>query len=91
MNSIIQESKECWLCHTTLNLQYHHIFRNPHRNASERYGLTVWLCAEHHTGDNGVHGYNKTLDRELKKTAQRKFEETHTREEFIRNFGRSYL
>ena len=91
MKSIISKKRECWYCHTTQNLQLHHCFRTPYRNASDRYGLTVWLCAEHHTGDNGVHGYNKTLDRELRKAAQEAFERTHTREEFIRNFGRSYL
>lgn len=89
--SIIQEEKECWLCHTTYDLQEHHIFRNPFRNKSEKYGLKVWLCAEHHTGDNGVHGKNKELDITLKKLAQHKFEETYSREKWLQEFMRSYL
>lgn len=91
MNSVLQSTKECWYCHTTYNLQEHHCFRNPFRRKSEKYGLKVWLCAEHHTGDNGVHGYNKQLDLQLKRLAQSKFEETHTREEWLKEFMRSYL
>ena len=40
--------------------------------------------------NEGVHA-NKALDIELKRMAQRKFEEKHTREEFMREFGRNYL
>lgn len=91
MNSILQEEKECIFCGTTLNLQLHHVFRTPYRNKSEKYGLTVWLCAEHHTGDNGVHGYNTWLDHQLKVMAQQEFESYHSRDLFIKEFGRSYL
>jgi len=38
----------------------------------------------------GVH-FDKVLDLEIKKRTQRKFEESHTREEFIQIFGRSWL
>ena len=33
----------------------------------------------------------KILDEKLKKEAQKKFEENHTREEFIKLIGKSYL
>lgn len=52
--------------------------------------MKVWLCARHHTSDYGVH-FNKELDLKLKRMGQKKFEEKHTREEFIRLFGRNYL
>ena len=65
-----------------------HILR--YRKQSEKYGLKVWLCMRHHTGDRGVH-FDKGLDRKLKEMAQTKFEEAHTREEFIKIFGRNYL
>ena len=91
MKSVLQTEKECFVCHTTYNLEEHHCFRAPYRNASERNGLKVWLCQPHHTGNRGVHNGNVILDKWLKQTAQKKYEETHTREEFIREFGRSYL
>lgn len=67
------------------------------RQRSEKYGLTVWLCKEHHTGN--IHGnrfavhFNKNFDLSLKKYAQRKAMQYYgwTVEEFIRNIGRSYL
>ena len=91
MRSVIQENKECFVCGKPYDLELHHIYRAPYRNRCTRYGLTVWLCHEHHTGNKGVHNGNKAVDRYLKELAQRKFEEAFTREKFIETFGRSYL
>lgn len=92
MKSIIQTTKECYVCKTTFNLQDHHIiYGTSNRKQSEKYGLKVWLCQEHHTGSTGVH-FNKSLDNHLKKLAQEHFEaEYGTREYFRSVFGRSYL
>lgn len=91
MNSIIQDEKVCYVCGTTYGLHEHHIFGASNRKWSEKYGLKAWLCAPHHNmSDQGVH-FQPELDRELKQIAQRKFEETHTREDFLRIFGRNYL
>ena len=99
MKSIIQKEKECFICRvnydveTTTGLQEHHIFEGTgRRKQSEKYGLKVYLCHRHHVSDPkyAVH-YQKQLDLELKQLAQRKFEETHTREEFIEHFIQSYL
>lgn len=92
MKSIIQTEKECYVCKTTFNLQDHHIcYGTANRKQSEKYGLKVWLCQEHHTGSTGVH-FNKPLDLHLKKLAQEHFEaEFGTREYFRSVFGRSYL
>ena len=58
---------------------------------SEQYGMKVWLCQEHHTGNTGVH-FNKELDLKLKRMGQEYFENHYgSREVFIRTFGRSYL
>jgi len=58
---------------------------------SEHFGLWVWLCPYHHNmSTQGVHS-DKSLDLKLKRWGQRKFEETHTRAEWHRYFGRSYL
>lgn len=98
MKSVIQEEKECFLCRyfynfeNTNNLQDHHIFfGTANRVISEKFGLKVWLCIFHHTEGIGAVHKNIDYDLILKKIAQRKFEENHTREEFIRTFGKSFI
>lgn len=93
MKSIMQKEKMCWVCGTTIALHEHHcIYGTANRKKSEQYGLKVWLCPPHHNmSDEGVH-FNKEFDTALKQEAQRYFEETHgTRDDFRREFGRSYL
>ncbi len=88
--SIIQTEKECYVCETTMGLHDHHIFAGKNRRNSEEYGMKVWLCGKHHNLSNeGVH-FNKNLDDEIKKMAQRVFEDTYEIE-FIKVFGRNYL
>ena len=91
MKSIIQNSKECFICHTTYNLEDHHIFGGPNRKRSELYGLKVWLCCQHHTGQFGVHN-DPGLMKALRKVGQKKFEECWgDRDDFRRIFRRNYL
>lgn len=92
MQSIVQKEHECLVCRSTYNLHVHHcFFGSANRKLSEKYGLTVFLCPRHHNMSNaGVH-FDKTLDLKIKQLAQRKFEETHTREEFMAIFGKNYL
>ena len=89
--SIIQDEKECYVCHTTQNLNVHHIFfGTANRRISDRVGFWCYLCVEHHTGNTGVH-FNKKLNLELRQITQRKYEEMHSREDFMRLTGRNYL
>jgi len=89
--SIIQSRKECLFCGALSRLEKHHcIHGTANRKLAEKYGLTVWLCAEHHRGRNGVH-MNMDLDRELKKLAQHYFELRYTHEEWMMIFGKNYL
>lgn len=90
--SIVQDSKECWVCGTTLSLQRHHVFYgNANRRLSEKYGCWVWLCGRHHTGNVGVH-FSPDMDSKLKKYTQECFEnQCGTREDFRAIFGKSYL
>ena len=92
MKSIIQTEKQCFVCGTTFNLHDHHIiYGTANRKQSEKYGLKVWLCCEHHVGNTGVHN-NRDLDMHLKKLAQEHFEARYgARNEFRRVFGKSYL
>ena len=93
MKSILQNKKECFICSKQTNIHDHHIyFGSAKRRISERHGFKVWLCQEHHQGTFGVHGINgHELDLFLKKTCQLKYEESHTRDEFIKIMGRNYL
>lgn len=89
--SIISNERECYVCHTPMNLHKHHIFFGPNRQNSEKYGCWVYLCAWHHNMSNeGVH-FNRLLDVELKREAQKRFEELHSHEEFMRIFGKNWI
>lgn len=93
MRSILQDRKESYISGSTYNLEEHHIFfGTANRKVSEKNGLKVWLTVEEHKGTYGVHGkYGRDLDIKLKQDAQRKYEKTHTREEFIKLIGKNYL
>lgn len=94
MKSIMQKEKRCCICGTTNNLHEHHVIHgNANRKLSEKYGLKVWVCLEHHTGDNGVHT-NAYLDDELKKQAEIKwllYDYDRSINDFIKIFGKNYL
>lgn len=91
--SILQNKKECYVTHSTQGLHLHHIYGgHGRRTRSDDHGFVVWLRADWHKDANyAVHNNNKALDLHLKQECQRKFEETHTREEFIAIVGRNYL
>ena len=90
MKSTIQTNKECYFCHTTQGLHSHHIYGGKNRKTSDKNGFTVYLCFNHHTGDEGVHNSEAQLA-VFKTLCQEKFERTHSREDFIKIIGRSYL
>lgn len=91
MKSILQNQKECFVCKTTSNIHDHHIYFGKNHSQSEKHGLKCFLCLEHHVGTYGVHGkHGHELDMKLKKVCQKKFEETHSHEEFMKIIGRSY-
>lgn len=91
MQSLISKEKKCYVCGTTFNIHKHHIWKGYNRKKSEDIGAWVYLCYKHHNGSNeGVH-FNPKLDQELKQLAQRKYEEKHTRDEFMSIIKRNYL
>lgn len=90
MKSILQDKKECYVTGRTDGLHKHHIFGGPNRKISEREGFVIWLRPEWHTGDNGIH-HNKEFALKVRRECQAKYEETHSREDFIKLIGRSYL
>lgn len=92
MKSIIQTEKECYICGCRRNLESHHIFfGSQNRKWSEKYGLKVWLCPyDHRDNKDGVHGLAMEKKEYLWRIGQETFEKTHSHEEFVRIFGRSF-
>lgn len=91
MKSILQTEKKCYVTGATNSLHLHHIYPGKNRKISDQNGFTVWLRSDwHNMSGYGVH-FNKELDLHLKQECQRKYEETHTREEFMALIGKNYL
>lgn len=88
--SIIQKTKECFVCKTTQNLERHHVLTGCRRQIAEELGLTVWLCHEHHTGIQGVH-FNKDFMLELKQLAQTIAMEEYGDKVWYERVGKNYL
>lgn len=98
--SILQEKNGiCFLCallegdtRQQYGLHKHHVFfGTANRKLSEEDGLYIYLCMRHHeTGPDAVH-VNKGTRVMLQIYAQEAYEKTHTREEFIKRYGRSYI
>lgn len=94
---------ECYLCRILYghsnqrSLHTHHIFEggtSGRRSTSDKYGLTVKLCPMHHNASNeSVHSKpNQGNDLLLKQIGQKWYEENiGTREDFIKDFIKSYL
>lgn len=88
---------ECFLCRMEgiRRQQYteeHHVFYGGGlRQVSEEHGFKVYLCRDHHKdGPKAVHNCRETRER-LCRILQKKYEETHTREEFRALGIKNYL
>lgn len=102
MKSIMGSRKgECYLCRLLLNdgiptnydvyTEEHHAIMGANRRLSEKYGLKVYLCPEHHrTGKDAVHT-NYEICRFLQMKAQIMFQATYPDLDFREIFGKNYL
>ena len=64
--SILQDTKECYVCGTTQNINTHEVFYGRNRQNSIKDGCCAYLCGKHHNQSNsGVH-FNHKLDMILK-------------------------
>lgn len=99
--SILQEKDgRCYLCKKLHNdysfkfTQEHHVyFGKGQRAISEAEGFKVHLCLEHHEytgGAEAVHR-NHEICRMVQQDMQRKYEEKHSREQFMHLVGKNYL
>lgn len=89
--SIMQNDKSCYFCGRVTGLEKHHVFAGvANRPWSDRLGLWVWLCHEHHTGQSGAQ-FDKEKNLLLKQDAQRAFEREHPRSEWMEIIRKNYL
>lgn len=89
-SALMLEMTECLVCGNP-NYEVHHIFFGErNRSLSDAYKFVLPLCAEHHRGQMSPH-QDRKIDLAYKRSAQRVFEKEHSREEFIKLFGKSYL
>lgn len=100
MKSIMHKKDgTCYLCvmlHSDYSLkqtqEHHAIHGMGRRKLSERYGLKVYLCLQHHTADGGPEAVHRNAETDLlvKKEAQRAFERRWPELEFREIFGKNY-
>lgn len=87
--SILHDSKNCYLCHTELDLVRHEVFEGRgRRDKCKRLGLWLTLCPSCHAW---IHNTPREIG--LKQVAQRAAMNTYhwNTQDFIREFGRNYL
>ena len=91
----MQNKKECYFCHSTIDLHKHHVMKGiRNRQKAEEDGLYVYLCYNHHEGTNGVHGKNgHKLDMILIKKAEEQWLvcNNKTIEDWIARYRRNYI
>lgn len=94
MRSIIQkDTSRCFICHSNIWLEWHHVFGAALKKKSEEYGLMVRLCHDHHNEPpDGVH-HNKENRRKLQAYAQKKAMDHYgwSTEDFIIIMHKNYL
>lgn len=92
MKSILQEDTDyCFFC-GRYGTEIHHIFfGTANRKLSDKYGMVVGLCYNHHRGRQGIHNGNRELDIMLKQIAQTRFRQVYPEVDFLAVFGKNFL
>lgn len=89
--SILNNLDRCYFCNRPAECIHEVYFGTANRQISIENGFCVGLChREHNLSTKSVHNDRK-MDLELKQVYQEEYEKTHTREEFIRLIGKSYI
>ncbi len=75
---------KCYYCGKRLKkIDKHEVFGGSNRQRSMKNGFVVGLCNECHS--------DEVVINELRKDLQKEYEKSHSREDFIRLIGKSYL
>lgn len=90
-HSNLQEDTEyCFIC-GRYGTEIHHVFfGTANRKLSDKYGMVIGLCYNHHRGNKGVH-HNRELDLKVKRMAQERFMQVYPELDFLAVYGRNYL
>ena len=83
---LTDDMAHCYLCGVPI-VEVHEICGGNNRRISMENGFCVPLCRHHHMQVT----VNNTMNRELKQICQKKFEETHTREDWMQLIRKNYL
>ena len=92
LTSVLTDDMDVCMFTGASPVERHHIFGGANKKRSEKYGFIAPLRPDLHP--NGVFAGKdaKEVDLRLKTMAQTYYEEHHgTREEFIKEFGKSWL
>lgn len=91
MKSIVQDDWDhCYLCGRPATETHHILGGTANRKLSEKYGLTVRLCHDCHTGTDGAQ-YNPEKNQTLKMEAQIAFERRYGHDKWMQVFRRNYI
>ena len=89
--SILNNLDRCFFCGRPAECIHEVYFGTANRQISIENGFCAGLChREHNLSSKSVHR-DREMDLKLKRIYQKKYEENHTREEFIALIGKSYL
>ena len=91
--SLLQDTKQCYVCGTTQNIHIHEVFYGRNRQNSIKDGCCVYLCGKHHNQSNaGVH-FNHELDKILKEQMELYWCKYYnkTPEDFAKRYYCNYL
>lgn len=89
--SILTNLDKCFFCGRPAECIHEVFFGTANRRISIENGFCVGLChKEHNLSNKSVHK-DREMDLKLKRAYQKEYMKTHTKEEFIRLIGKSYL
>lgn len=74
---------KCYYCHKQCKTDLHEVYGGSNRITSIKNGLVVPLCRQCHSNENII--------MELKAKLQKEYEKNHTRTDFIKIIGKSYI
>ena len=77
---------KCFVCDNPKD-DIHEIYGGANRVQSIKHGFCLPLCRQHHRKITN----DADMDKFLKRMCQQKFEETHSRDEFMSIIGKNYL
>lgn len=80
--------EHCYICHKQA-IQRHHVFNASNRGHATDDHLWIPVCLDCHIKIHNER--SQRLNYSLKRDGQLAYEEDHTRDEFMKRYGKNYL